>query len=255
MEGIANPFLLETYSHERQPVGAEVVRVSNSNLRKHVELWQKLGMQPPGKSLEERMAAIKLLEEETERGRLARKDVQESILFFCHETHALGLEMGQTYSSSAVYLADEPGPWTPFGKEIEDPILYYEPSTYPGRRLPHVWLAQEVPTNLVSTHDLAGNGDFCIFTGPGGRSWKEAAIEVSRELNLPIKVVIIGARRQWRDVYYDWAQKRGVEEDGAVLVRPDLFCAWRSRRRLASVEMCKLKLEDVMKSVLGFGKK
>ncbi len=32
------------------------------------------------------------------------------------------------------------------------------------------------------------------------------------------------------DLYYDWAKLREVDEDGAVLVRPDKHIAWRAMR-------------------------
>jgi len=40
--------------------------------------------------------------------------------------------------------------------------------------------------------------------------------------------VIIGPGREVTDLYYDWARVREIEEDGALLVRPDKFIAWRS---------------------------
>jgi len=40
--------------------------------------------------------------------------------------------------------------------------------------------------------------------------------------------VIIGPGREVTDIYYDWARVREVDEDGALLVRPDKFIGWRS---------------------------
>ena len=211
-------------------------------------------MQPVGKSTEERIAGLALLKEDSKEGKAARKELRELILYMYHETHALGLEMGHKYFSSALYDADEPDAWTPPGREAEDAILYYEPCSFPGRRLPHVWLRQELPSTLVSTHDLAGKGDFCLLTGVGGQRWEKAAANVGEELGLPIKAVSIGAGQDWVDVYLDWAEKRGVEEDGALLVRPDLFCAWRSQTCLESAELCTNKLRDVMSNILGWSR-
>ena len=42
----------------------------------------------------------------------------------------------------------------------------------------------------------------------------------------------------------------GVEESGCVLVRPDLFVAWRAKRMCEDPEEKFLK---VMRSILGFG--
>jgi 2,4-dichlorophenol 6-monooxygenase len=40
--------------------------------------------------------------------------------------------------------------------------------------------------------------------------------------------VVIGPGREVTDLYYDWARIREVEEDGAILVRPDKHIGWRS---------------------------
>jgi putative polyketide hydroxylase len=79
----------------------------------------------------------------------------------------------------------------------------------PGTRFPHLWMA-----NAASTLDLLGK-DFILFTGPEGSSWQQAAVRTGRELNLDIRVSTIGARAL------------NMHDDGAVLVRPDGFVAWR----------------------------
>jgi hypothetical protein len=48
-------------------------------------------------------------------------------------------------------------------------------------------------------------------------------------------------------VYLDWEEKAGVEEDGCVLVRPDLFVAWRAERSGDEVG----RLLEVMRVILG----
>jgi 2,4-dichlorophenol 6-monooxygenase len=44
---------------------------------------------------------------------------------------------------------------------------------------------------------------------------------VADQLGISMKTVVIGPGRPITDLYFDWAKLRGVEEDGAVLVRPD----------------------------------
>jgi 2,4-dichlorophenol 6-monooxygenase len=44
----------------------------------------------------------------------------------------------------------------------------------------------------------------------------------------PVKTVIIGLGREVTDIHYDWARIREVDEDGALLVRPDKHIGWRS---------------------------
>jgi hypothetical protein len=66
----------------------------------------------------------------------------------------------------------------------------------------------------VSTVDLVGNG-FVVFTGAKGDAWAEAAHP------LEVKPIVLGEEEPWRELY-------GIDETGAVLVRPDGHVAWRS---------------------------
>jgi hypothetical protein len=154
--------------------------------------------------------------------------------------------MNQQYRSDAVYLADEAGtPQLP-----EDAVRERLITTYPGMRLPHAWLNTRAPSQQLSTVDLAGQGRFCLLTGPGGQAWKDAADEVARELGVEIARFSIGWKEDYEDVYYDWARRSEVEEDGCVLVRPDRFVAWRSKAMIGNP---KEKLEAVMRKVLCIG--
>jgi hypothetical protein len=106
------------------------------------------------------------LEANSEEGRAKRKQFQQAITQTAHEFHGLGIEMNQHYSSAAVYGKDEATEAVINGAEI-DKVLVYTPSTAPGHRLPHVWLSTAIPSGLVSTLDLAGRGQFSLFTGIG----------------------------------------------------------------------------------------
>ena len=52
--------------------------------------------------------------------------------------------------------------------------------------------------------------------------------EISDELDVSLSTVIIGPGREVTDIYYDWARIREIDEDGALLVRPDKHIGWRS---------------------------
>jgi hypothetical protein len=159
------------------------------------------------------------------------------------EEHGLGIEMNQRYTSSAIYKFDQGAPPTFTTDEFE----HYHPTTYPGARLPHVWLNHATPTKHISTIDLAGKGKFCLLTGIGGHGWKLAAKELSAKLGVPIVAYSIGFRQDYEDVYHDRAQIRDVSESGSILVRPDYFVA----RRCANWEEDGAsKLEAVLRSVL-----
>jgi 2,4-dichlorophenol 6-monooxygenase len=129
--------------------------------------------------------------------------------------------MNHRYRSAAVVQDGTPEP-----EFTRDPELYYHPTTWPGARMPHVWL--EHKGIRVSDHDLAGKGRFALFTGIGGDPWVEAAREVGERTGVQIAAYVIGPGRETIDIYDDWARAREVEENGAVLVRPDAMVGWRS---------------------------
>jgi len=172
------------------------------------------------------MEAFNTLKEDSERGQQRRRDLQDALRLINREEHGLGIEMNQRYDSTAVYKSDQ-GAMPEFAT---DPLEHYHPTTYPGARVPHVWLSRTVPSKQISTYDLAGKGRFALLTGIGGQGWKTAVGKVSKELGVPIAAYSIGFRQEYEDRYLDWAKIRDVEDSGCVLVRPDYFVAWRSQR-------------------------
>ncbi|RHZ50596.1 uncharacterized protein CDV56_104150 [Aspergillus thermomutatus] len=247
--GLAAPSLLETYSTERQPVGHSIVTRANQALRDHHGIWSALGMLE--NDVEARCKALHELRQPTAAGQQRRRTLREAVTLTSHEFHGLGVEMNQRYAGMGVYDADEVQSYRLPGRAAEDPVLYHEPSTYPGCRLPHVWLNTAVPGELVSTIDLAGHGAFVLFTGIGGGNWKQAARHVADRLSVPMRSYSIGFRQDWEDVYFEWERVREVKETGAVLVRPDRYVAWRAVGSLGGVEACERKLEGVMRAILG----
>lgn len=248
--GSASPSLLSTFNIERQPVGHSVVKRANDGFREHRNVWEAIGMLPD--DISERKAILAEISSAGLAGQKRRAMLRAAILNTCHEFHGLGVEMNQSYTGRGVYTKDEGQPFRYEGRTAEDPILYHMQSTYPGRRLPHAWLNKRLPSTPVSTIDLAGKGRFTVFTGVGGECWKSAAEIIGRKLGIKIYTHTIGFGQDWEDVYYRWAQVSGVEESGAVLVRPDRFVAWRCREAPADVEKCQDKLLHVMRTVLCF---
>ena len=248
--GLAPASLLSSYSVERQPVGLSIITRANQAFRDHSRIWEVLGTLLPDVSA--RRQVLEEFTSTTPAGQERRRAFQEAITHTCHEFHGLGIEMGQRYTGRAIYAADEQHAYLPSGRAAEDAVLYYEPSTYPGCRLPHVWLNTAAPTEAVSTIDLVGHGAFTLFTGIGGDDWKHAARRVARQLGVPLNAHSIGFRQDWEDVYFDWARVRAVQESGAVLVRPDRFVAWRAPEALPSADQCEAKLTHVMQAILGY---
>ncbi|PSR77658.1 FAD binding domain-domain-containing protein [Coniella lustricola] len=239
--GKAAPKILQTFSAERQPVGRDVITRANQGLRDHMGWIRAMGMMEPDKQV--RTTILAEFDNPGPVGRKRRQDFQRGIEQTSTEFHGLGIEMNQLYVSDAVYLDDETLP-PPLP---QDPVRELVISTYPGKRLPHAWLNTRTPGNKFSTIDLAGHRQFCLLTGPGGDQWKTAAAQVGKALGVQINAYSIGWKQDYEDVYFDWARRCEIEEDGCVLARPDRVVAWRCKEMIPGVEA---KLDQVMRKVL-----
>ncbi|KAL7908491.1 FAD binding domain-containing protein [Trichoderma velutinum] len=231
-KGLAGPALLESYHEERQPVGANLVRESNAYMGAHAAVWEALGMFAP--TAETGFLQKQELSAPTDTCTARRERLHQALEGKRREGESIGLAMNQWYESRAIYLEDEPN----LRPAIDgDPVVKIQISTYPGTRLPHAWLDIATRRKPVSTQDLAGHGD----------EWKEAAQKISRKSGIPIKSYGIGFSLDYHDVNRDWHDRRGVQENGCVLVRPDRFVAWRST---SMVRDCHHKLAQVLSSIL-----
>jgi 2-polyprenyl-6-methoxyphenol hydroxylase-like FAD-dependent oxidoreductase len=150
-----------------------------------------------------------------------------------------GLIFGASYDSSAVVPDGTPPP------HVEDPITQYVPSARPGRRAPHVWLERDGAR--ISTIDLFGPR-FVLLTGPRGGAWLEAAAALAVPSRPPLVAHTIGGDGEFADPNGSWQAAYEVDDDGAVLVRPDGQVAWRSRSGSGEAGTV---LADAMDRVLG----
>lgn len=116
-----------------------------------------------------------------------------------------GMIFGASYTSRAIVPDGTPP------VSVANPVTDYTPSARPGGRAPHVWLHKDVERK--STIDLLGGG-FVLFAGSKGKAWASAGER------LGVKCHEIDDQ-EWADAY-------GVDEAGAVLVRPDGYVGWRS---------------------------
>lgn len=126
-----------------------------------------------------------------------------------------------------------------------DEQLSYQASTVPGSPLPHVWVGDN--THKYSTLDLAASTQFTLFTGIAGHAWAQAAENAATLLGISLMAIVIGLGQTVTDLYDDWARVREVEEDGAILVRPDRIVAWRSRVMVSQPEET---LAEVLRQLL-----
>jgi hypothetical protein len=152
------------------------------------------------------------------------------------ETPMFPLLIGYQYRSAAV-VSDDPGPAGP-----EAVSLVEELRGQPGTRVPHAWVVDG--EKRISTLDLLGPG-FTLFTGDDDAAWSEAAASASKAIGVPIRLQRVGTAL---DVDRSWAAATEVASDGALLVRPDDFVAWRADKLSHSP---KTDLGRVLGQILG----
>jgi 2-polyprenyl-6-methoxyphenol hydroxylase-like FAD-dependent oxidoreductase len=117
-----------------------------------------------------------------------------------------------------------------------------ESRALPGTRAPHVELTRDGHT--ISAIDLY-MGNFVLVAGPDGERWIDAAVKVSDALGVDIDRYRIGEDLLENG---EFCERYGIDRDGAVLVRPDGYVAWR--RRELEGEDCKTVLTDALERVL-----
>jgi 2,4-dichlorophenol 6-monooxygenase len=237
LENKASPTLLDSYSAERQPVGKQIVTRANKSIGDFPPIFEAVGLLSSADPVQARKN-IEARKAPTEEGKARRKKLYEAIAHKSYEFNCHGVEMNQRYASSAVVSDGTPEP--AFTRDRE---LYYQATTWPGAHLPHVWV--EHHGIRKSTLDLAGKGRFTLLTGIGGECWSAAAAAVEATYGLPVDVVSIGpAGRDAQDIYADWYRQSEVDEDGCVVVRPDMYVAWRAKQAVANAA-------DVLTGVFG----
>jgi 2,4-dichlorophenol 6-monooxygenase len=241
LEGHAAPSLLDSYSAERQPVGKQIVTRANKSIGDFPPIFEAVGLLASTDPAEARKA-IAARKASTPEGKERRKKLYEAIANKSFEFNCHGVEMNQRYGSTAV-VSDG----TPMPAFTRDHELYHQATTWPGAHLPHVWVEHQ--GQRKSTLDLTGKGRFTLLTGIGGDGWKAAAAAVETAYGLPIDVVTIGPQGcDALDIYADWYRQSEVDEDGCVLVRPDMYVAWRAKEAVANATDV---LTDVFGQILG----
>lgn len=220
LKGYAASSLLDSYDPERSPVGKQIVLRANKSIEEFGPIFAALGLegQSDPAAMNERIAARG---DDTPEGKSRREALRKALELKDYEFNAHGVEMGQRYSSSAVVPDGTPEP-----AYDRDPELYYHPTTWPGARLPHVWLGGDGVK--FSTLDLVGHGEFTLLTGIAGQAWADAFDRVVESLGIPGSSHVIGPGKTFIDLYEDWARAREVDESGCVITRPDGYVAFRA---------------------------
>ncbi len=232
--------LLDTYSIERSPIAKQIVTRANQSIAEFGPIFEALGLtdtQDPvkmKKNMDER-------KQNSPKAEKQRQALREAIAFKKYEFDAHGVEMNHRYKSNSVLTEGDKEP--EFKKDKE---LFYQPTTYPGARIPHAWVYDK--TGLKhSLLDLCGKGNFSIFTGIGGEEWLKAAKNIETQLGIKIQCNIIGPDQDFEDHAGEWSSIREISDSGLILVRPDQHICWRSKDMISNSSE---KLMDVMKKIL-----
>ncbi|WP_108835463.1 FAD-dependent monooxygenase [Tateyamaria sp. Alg231-49] len=220
LKGQAGEGLLDSYNAERAPVAKQIVTRANKSIGEFGPIFEALGL--IGHTDPDVMQAnMEKRCESTDEAEAQREALRQAIAFKKYEFDAHGVEMNQRYRSDAVVADGQAEP----GFEA-DPELHYQPTTWPGARLPHVWLYDGHGAKH-STLDLT-KGGFALLTGLSGQAWADAAVKVAEQLGIKLSAYVIGPRQTLVDHTGDWARAREIGDGGCVLVRPDHHVAWRS---------------------------
>ncbi|AJG59266.1 MULTISPECIES: FAD-dependent oxidoreductase [Bacillus] len=114
----------------------------------------------------------------------------------------------------------------------------------PGTRAPHFFGTYD--GKEISILDLLGN-DFVLLTIAENRTWAECVQNVSSTLGINIKFYSVGLRGDFIAQEDIFSKLYGIENGGAVLIRPDGFIGWRSEKEVVNLDVV---LEEVMGNLL-----
>lgn len=241
LKGQAGDALLDSYSVERAPIAKQIVTRANQSIGEFGPIFEALGM-TGGEDIEKIKASMDARTNAGVDGEKQRSAIRDAIAFKKYEFDAHGVEMNQRYKSAAVVTDDQMEP--AFDLDAE---LHYQPTTWPGARLPHVWVFDRDSGAEVSSLDLCGKGSFTVLTGIGGEAWIDAAAAVGAEMGLEIVAHVIGPRQPHVDHVGDWARASEISDTGCLLIRPDQHVGWRAADMTSDPEG---ELRRVLKTIL-----
>ena len=190
IEGWGGDGLLDSYGIERQPIGTRNVTEASGNLRRMLSV-------PPHPDLLD----------DTPQGAATREKVgREFSETMRREWFTLGAHLGYRYENSPICWPD--GTAAP----PDDPRAYV-PTSRPGHRAPHAFLADG-----RSTLDLFGRG-FALIGFGADAAQAAPLLEAAKKRNLPLSFTAIAE-----------PHIAALYERKFVLVRPDGHVAWRGDR-------------------------
>ncbi|MEU1550641.1 FAD-dependent monooxygenase [Nocardia sp. NPDC005745] len=238
LEGRAPTALLDSYEPERRPVVERFAAQSVANHFRLDDVMDGLGVsnravarltrafahpvvdRSPAvivRSIADRLTSVamrrtaKLLGDSAS-ARYLRATVARRLPDQLEHFASTGLEFGYAYSGPLIRTEPTPQPMDGSG------VVHYRPTTWPGARVPHIWLAGD--GDPVSTHDALDLRDYTLFT-LDPQAWRAAVADTAPVTVVGLDTAIAPERQIVLDLFE-------VGEHGAVLVRPDGHVVWRT---------------------------
>jgi 2-polyprenyl-6-methoxyphenol hydroxylase-like FAD-dependent oxidoreductase len=192
LQGWGGPALLDSYESERRQVGERNVGASR---------YSSLGRR------KWRAQYRPNIRENTPEGAATRENlVRVASVEQPKSNEMIGAELGYRYVDSPIVCVIPGGP--------EHRFRVYEPSTWPGARLPHVWLADGTPMQ-----DHIPYEGYTLLRLGGTNADTSALEKALRALGAPLAVL---------DMPDD--APRQVYGHDLLLLRPDLHVVWRGNQ-------------------------
>jgi hypothetical protein len=189
LQGWGGPKLLDSYEVERRQIGAHNVEASRQASRGR-RAWR--AMVKPN------------IRDNTPEGAETRANLTRVANVEQRKSNEMiGAELGYRYIGSPVIFAEE-------GEGPPHEFMTYLPSTWPGARLPHVWLADG-----TALHDKIGDG-YTLLRLAGSEANSAPLARAFAERSVPFATLDINETRP-REIY----------GHDLLLLRPDLHVVWR----------------------------
>ena len=188
LEGWGGPWLLESYETERRQVGERVIGAS-----RYASLGYRTWLSHYAPEIEA----------ETPEGEAARAEIARVADVEGRKAlEMIGAELGYRYIDSPVIDNVPGGP--------EQMFRVYQPTAWPGARLPHLWLE-----NGTALHDLIPTSGYTLLR-LGGRADTDALVAAFARRGVPLTLLDIPD-----------SQALSVYQRPYLLLRPDLHVVWR----------------------------
>lgn len=196
--GWAGPEILKSYEIERRSIGARNVDASRQAATGR-RTWRSI--------------CGPLAFDESPTGDAHRDKIRDLVDKEQRKSNELlGIELGYRYSGSPL-VVDEPGDG-PDSNSFD-----YNPTTWPGSRLPHVWVRDG-----VAIQDLIDPAGYTLVNLSGDVEASEAFTRSFEKFSVPFKVLNVESQAA-----------ETVYEKKLLLLRPDMHVVWRGDKAPSNV--------------------